>query len=122
MAETLLFLRQLISRARTVRDHAIQFEWRSDAATRAIAWAGAAARACDAVLRLLDAAEPNSAAYNLLCRYLAMLDERGGDRAGLAEALAFRLKLALVAGFALVMAPVASLALATLALVRAKVR
>ena len=29
------YLRQLISRARTVRDHAIQFEWRSDAATRA---------------------------------------------------------------------------------------
>jgi DNA repair protein RecO (recombination protein O) len=60
---------------------------------------GAAARACDAVLRLLDAAEPNTAAYNLLCRYLAMLDEPGGDRAGLAEALAFRLKLALAAGF-----------------------
>src|SRR5262245_5600900 len=59
---------------------------------------GAAARACDAVLRLLDAAEPNSAAYNLLCRYLALLDERG-DEAGHAEALAFRLKLALAAGF-----------------------
>lgn len=29
------YLRQLIGRARTVRDHAIQFEWRSDAATRA---------------------------------------------------------------------------------------
>jgi ATP-binding cassette subfamily C protein len=29
------YLHQLISRARTVRDHAIQFEWRSDAATRA---------------------------------------------------------------------------------------
>ena len=62
---------------------------------------GAAARACDAVLRLLDAAEPNPAAYNLLCNYLAMLDdpEREG-RADLAEALAFRLKLALSAGFA----------------------
>jgi DNA repair protein RecO (recombination protein O) len=62
---------------------------------------GAAARACDAVLRLLDAAQPNPAAYNLLCRYLAMLDEpcRKG-RAGLAVALAFRLKLALAAGFA----------------------
>jgi DNA repair protein RecO (recombination protein O) len=60
----------------------------------------AAARACDAVLRLLDAAEPNPAAYNLLCRYLALLDEPGpGERAGLAEALAFRLKLALAAGF-----------------------
>ena len=60
----------------------------------------AAARACDAVLRLLDAAEPNPPAYNLLCRYLALLD--GSDRARAAEvetALAFRLKLALAAGF-----------------------
>ena len=58
---------------------------------------GAAARACDSVLRLLDAAEPNDAAYNLLCNYLALLDV--GD-AGAAGALAFRLKLALAAGFA----------------------
>src|SRR5687767_3074617 len=35
---------------------------------------GAAARACDSVLRLLDSNEPNPAAYNLLCRYLALLD------------------------------------------------
>ena len=35
---------------------------------------GAAARACDAVLRLCDAEEPNPAAYNLLCRYLSILD------------------------------------------------
>ena len=34
----------------------------------------AGARACDAVLRLCDAAEPNPPAYNLLCRYLALLD------------------------------------------------
>lgn len=72
---------------------------------------GAAARACDAVLRLLDSNEPNPAAYNLLCRYLALLDGGGegagaeGPReidgaAGLATALAFRLKLALSAGFA----------------------
>jgi DNA repair protein RecO (recombination protein O) len=72
---------------------------------------GAAARACDAVLRLLDSAEPNPAAYNLLCRYLALLDgqEAAGEgesardvdgAAGLATALAFRLKLALSAGFA----------------------
>jgi DNA repair protein RecO (recombination protein O) len=61
---------------------------------------GAAARACDAVLRLLDEAQPNPAAYNLLCRYLGMLDAPGGEGAGLAAALAFRLKLALVAGFA----------------------
>ena len=69
---------------------------------------GAAARACDAVLRLLDSEEANPAAYNLLCRYLALLDgsepaagppsEDGA--AGLATALAFRLKLALAAGFA----------------------
>ncbi len=62
----------------------------------------AAARGCDAVLRLLDAAEPNPPAYNLLCRYLAMLDDPvAGERAaGLETALAFRLKLALAAGFA----------------------
>jgi DNA repair protein RecO (recombination protein O) len=60
----------------------------------------AGARACDAVLRLLDAEEPNPPAYNLLCRYLAMLDEPDAERAAdLATALAFRLKLALAAGF-----------------------
>src|SRR4051812_43896537 len=54
--------------------------------------------ACDAVLRLFDAAEPNRPAYNLLCHELALLD---GD-AGLAtpaQALAFRMKLLLAAGF-----------------------
>jgi DNA repair protein RecO (recombination protein O) len=73
---------------------------------------GAAARACDAVLRLLDSAEANPAAYNLLCRYLSLLDgeESDGDEGapgpeldgavGRATALAFRLKLALAAGFA----------------------
>lgn len=61
----------------------------------------AGARACDAVLRLLDSAEPNPPAYNLLCRYLSMLDEPQGERAtSLETALSFRLKLALVAGFA----------------------
>jgi DNA repair protein RecO (recombination protein O) len=71
----------------------------------------AAARGCDAVLRLLDSAEANTPAYNLLCRYLALLngDESArGDgaqstdvdgAAGLSVALAFRLKLALAAGF-----------------------
>jgi DNA repair protein RecO (recombination protein O) len=67
----------------------------------------AAARGCDAVLRLLDSAEANPPAYNLLSRYLALLDGEesvGGDgagdgAAGLATALAFRLKLALTAGF-----------------------
>jgi DNA repair protein RecO (recombination protein O) len=73
----------------------------------------AAGRGCDAVLRLFDAAEANPAAYNLLCRYLALLDGQesvAGDpagrgreaehAAGLASALAFRLKLTLAAGFA----------------------
>ena len=62
----------------------------------------AGARACDAVLRLLDSAEPNPPAYNLLCRYLALLDDPGEGRAAasLETALSFRLKLALVAGFA----------------------
>jgi DNA repair protein RecO (recombination protein O) len=67
----------------------------------------AAARGCDAVLRLLDAEQPNPPAYNLLCRYLSLLDSGGegppaelDGAAGLATALAFRLKLALAAGFA----------------------
>lgn len=60
----------------------------------------AGARACDAVLRLLDSAEPNPPAYNLLCRYLAMLDAPApGRAAGIEAALSFRLKLALAAGF-----------------------
>jgi DNA repair protein RecO (recombination protein O) len=59
----------------------------------------AAARGCDAVLRLLDSAEPNPPAYNLLCRYLALLDDPVTSGAALETALAFRLKLALAAGF-----------------------
>jgi DNA repair protein RecO (recombination protein O) len=69
----------------------------------------AGARACDAVLRLLDSAEPNPPAYNLLCRYLAMLDDPAAERAtGLETALSFRLKLALAAGFAPELASCAS--------------
>lgn len=60
---------------------------------------GAAARACDAVLRLLDSAEPNRPAYNLLCRYLGMLEAGAPAVPALSTALAFRLKLALAAGF-----------------------
>jgi DNA repair protein RecO (recombination protein O) len=61
----------------------------------------AAARGCDAVLRLLDSAEANTPAYNLLCRYLGLLDDPGaGQASGLETALSFRLKLALAAGFA----------------------
>jgi DNA repair protein RecO (recombination protein O) len=62
---------------------------------------GAGARACDAVLRLLDSAEANPPAYNLLCRYLALLDDPSAEAAAsLPTALSFRLKLALAAGFA----------------------
>jgi DNA repair protein RecO (recombination protein O) len=61
---------------------------------------GAAARVCDAVLRLLDTSEANGAAYNLLCNQLSLLDAGGDGSSGRAVALAFRLKLALCAGFA----------------------
>src|SRR4051794_9122363 len=54
--------------------------------------------ACDAVLRLFDAAEPNRPAYNLLCHELALLDAQEG-LATRAQALAFRIKLLLAAGF-----------------------
>jgi DNA repair protein RecO (recombination protein O) len=63
----------------------------------------AAARACDAVGRLFETPEPHPGVFNLLCRKLALLDERavGGDRsAGRAGALQFRLKLLLAAGLA----------------------
>jgi DNA repair protein RecO (recombination protein O) len=60
----------------------------------------AGARGCDAVLRLLDGG-PNPPGYNLLSRYLALLDDPDQPRAAeLETALSFRLKLALVAGFA----------------------
>ncbi len=76
----------------------------------------AAARACDAVGRLFETSEPHPGVFNLLCRQLALLDERAGtavdrghgERAGgagrpaggRAGALAFRLKLLLAAGLA----------------------
>jgi DNA repair protein RecO (recombination protein O) len=60
---------------------------------------GAAGRACDAVLRLLDSGEPNPAAYNLLCNYLGLLDADAEGASAPGAALAFRLKLALAAGF-----------------------
>ena len=56
-------------------------------------------QACEAVLRLLDSAEPNPAAYNLLCNQLALLDSETGA-ATRAQSLAFRAKLLLAAGFA----------------------
>ncbi len=57
-----------------------------------------AGQACEAVLRLFDSEEPNRAAYNLLCQELALLD-REPAAATSAQALAFRIKLLLAAGF-----------------------
>jgi DNA repair protein RecO (recombination protein O) len=57
-----------------------------------------ATQACDAVLRLFDSQEPNRPAYNLLCHELMLLDQEPGA-ATRAQALAFRLKLLLAAGF-----------------------
>jgi len=59
----------------------------------------AAGRACDAVARLIDSAEPQGPAYNLLCTELGLLDADAAY-AGHANQLAFRLKLLLAAGFA----------------------
>ena len=58
-----------------------------------------AARACDAVSRIFDDGEPHAGVYHLLANELALLD-REPARAGRANALAFRLKLLLAAGFA----------------------
>jgi len=62
----------------------------------------AAARACDAVGRLFETSEPHPGVFNLLCRQLALLDERVGSGAqiGWGGALAFRMKLLLAAGLA----------------------
>jgi DNA repair protein RecO (recombination protein O) len=58
-----------------------------------------AARACDAVSRLFGDGEPHAGVYHLLCNQLALLD-REPEKATRANALAFRLKLLLAAGFA----------------------
>jgi DNA repair protein RecO (recombination protein O) len=58
-----------------------------------------AARACDAVGRLFGDGEPHPGVYHLLANQLALLD-REPERATRANALAFRLKLLLAAGFA----------------------
>jgi DNA repair protein RecO (recombination protein O) len=85
-----------VTGAQTVAGHA---RLRGDA--RAL---DAAARACDAVGRLFETGEPHPGVFNLLCRYLALLDEQpageGGSPIGRAGALAFRLKLLLAAGLA----------------------
>ena len=56
-------------------------------------------QACEAVLRLLDSTESNRPAYNLLCHELGLLDQ-SATAATRGQALAFRLKLLLAAGFA----------------------
>jgi DNA repair protein RecO (recombination protein O) len=58
-----------------------------------------AARACEAVARVFADGEPHAGVYHLLATELALLD-RDPARAGRANALAFRLKLLLAAGFA----------------------
>jgi DNA repair protein RecO (recombination protein O) len=79
----------------------------------------AAARACDAVSRLFETSEPHPGVFNLLCRKLALLDERvagrssiggaaGDARAARAGALAFRIKLLHAAGLAPQLAACAS--------------
>jgi DNA repair protein RecO (recombination protein O) len=66
-----------------------------------------ASRACDAVTRLFGDGEPHSGVYHLLAKQLALLDAQPA-RATLANALAFRLKLLLAAGFAPQLAACAS--------------
>ena len=58
-----------------------------------------ASRACDAVGRLFGDGEPHCGVYNLLANQLALLDADPAH-ATRANALAFRLKLLLAAGFA----------------------
>jgi DNA repair protein RecO (recombination protein O) len=58
-----------------------------------------AARACEAVARIFDDGDPHPGVYHLLANQLALLD-RTPARATRGNALAFRLKLLLAAGFA----------------------
>jgi DNA repair protein RecO (recombination protein O) len=68
-----------------------------------------AARACDAVGRLFETAEPHPGVFALLCNELALLDAgAGGSHATPANQLAFRLKLLLAAGLAPQLAACAS--------------
>ena len=66
-----------------------------------------AARACEAVARVFDDGDPHSGVYHLLANELALLD-RDPAAAGRANALAFRMKLLLAAGFAPQLAACAS--------------
>jgi DNA repair protein RecO (recombination protein O) len=79
-----------VNSAQTVHAHGALREGRATLAR--------ATEACEAVLRLFDSAEPNAAAYNLLCHELALLDANP-EAATRAQMLAFRLKLLLAAGF-----------------------
>lgn len=67
----------------------------------------AAARACDAVNRLFGEAEPSEPVFHLLCNELSLLDSDAAH-AGLANQLAFRLKLLVAGGFAPYLAACAS--------------
>src|SRR4051794_37286168 len=58
-----------------------------------------AARACEAVARVFDDGDPHEGVFHLLANQLALLDADPA-RATRANALAFRLKLLLAAGFA----------------------
>jgi DNA repair protein RecO (recombination protein O) len=58
-----------------------------------------AARACEAVARVFDDGDPHAGVFNLLANELALLDAEPAS-ATRANALAFRLKLLLAAGFA----------------------
>jgi DNA repair protein RecO (recombination protein O) len=80
-----------VSQADTVNPHASLRERRASLER--------GTQACEAVLRLLDSSESNRPAYNLLCHELSLLDQ-DAEAAGRAQALAFRLKLLLAAGFA----------------------
>ena len=88
-----------ISQADTVQAHPLLRERRGSLER--------ATQACEAVLRLLDSEEPNRPAYNLLCHELALLDA-SADAACRSQALAFRLKLLVAAGFAPELASCAS--------------
>jgi DNA repair protein RecO (recombination protein O) len=66
-----------------------------------------AARGCDAVGRLFDDGDPHRGVYHLLANELALLDAEPA-KAGRANALAFRLKLLLAAGFSPQLAACAS--------------
>ena len=66
-----------------------------------------AARACEAVARVFDDGDPHRGVYHLLANELTLLDQDPA-RAGRSNALAFRLKLLLAAGFAPQLAACAS--------------